>query len=68
MDAQRAGKATLMPPIDLTGDARDEVVYTVGNELRIYTQDRSPEGPRVYAPDKRHWRSTLAVASYPGWR
>ncbi len=40
--------------MDLTGDARDEVVLTRDNVLYIYTQDTPyPKGEKIYAPVRR---------------
>ena len=50
-------------PLDLTGDARDEIILNHEGTLYIYTQDTPyPDGKRIYAPIRKrdisspHWK------------
>ena len=36
--------------VDVVGDPRDEILIVDGRDIRVYTQDRSFEGPEVYSP------------------
>jgi rhamnogalacturonan endolyase len=47
---------------DVTGDPRDELIFLVDGELRIYTQDRAVNLKRIYQPRR------APMASYPGWK
>ena len=48
---------------DLTGDARDEIVYIHEGAIYIVTQDRPyPAGERIYAPTRK------MDISIPGWK
>ena len=38
--------------LNLTGDARDEIVVWDTKQVWIYTQDRPFNGKRIYAPDR----------------
>jgi len=57
--------------LDLTGDARDEIVVWDTKEVWIYTQDRAFSGRRIYAPvrnphyNESNYRTTVSL---PGWR
>jgi hypothetical protein len=57
--------------IDLTGDARDEVVFWDQQSVWIYTQDRPFSGERIYAPvrnphyNESNYRTSI---SWPAWR
>ena len=55
---------------DLTGDARDEVVFWDPERVWIYTQDRPFAGKRIYKPERSpdynesNYRTTVSL---PGW-
>ena len=57
--------------LNVTGDARDELIVWDQNEVWIYTQDRPFTGQRVYAPTRNplyndsNYRSTVSL---PAWR
>jgi hypothetical protein len=57
--------------LDLTGDARDEIVVWDPNRVWIYTQDRPFTGARIYAPartpdyNESNYRITVSL---PGWK
>lgn len=57
--------------LDVTGDARDEIILWDQEEVWIYTQDRPFAGERIYAPKRNptyndsNYRSTVSL---PGWR
>ncbi|MCL4795556.1 MAG: hypothetical protein KJZ84_13410 [Bryobacteraceae bacterium] len=57
--------------MDLTGDARDEIVLWDQKRVWIYTQDRPFTGKRIYAPvrnpeyNESNYRTTVSL---PGWR
>jgi len=57
--------------LDLTGDARDEVVLWDQERVWIYTQDRPFSGKKLYAPvrnpdcNESNYRCTVSV---PGWK
>ena len=57
--------------LDLTGDARDEIVLWDQRRVWIYTQDRPYTGARIYAPvrnpeyNESNYRTTVSL---PGWR
>ncbi|HEX2861322.1 MAG TPA: hypothetical protein VHN79_06765, partial [Lacunisphaera sp.] len=56
--------------IDLTGDARDEIVTWDGYEMWIYTQDDGPLPGKIYRPlrNPRYNESNYrANVSLPGW-
>lgn len=56
--------------MNLTGDARDEVIVWDQNRVWIYTQDRPATTQRLYAPTRNpsyndsNYRSTVSL---PGW-
>ena len=57
--------------LDITGDARDEVVVWDPREMWIYTQDDSPKAGRLYAPERNalyNYSNYQATVSLPGWR
>jgi len=57
--------------LDLTGDARDEIVLWDPRRVWIYTQDRPFEGARIYAPVRNpdYNESNYRVnVSFPGWK
>jgi len=57
--------------MDLTGDARDEVILWDQQSVWIYTQDRPFSGERIYAPvrnphyNESNYRTSI---SWPAWR
>jgi rhamnogalacturonan endolyase len=57
--------------MDLTGDARDEIVMWDTQRVWIYTQDRPFTGKRIYAPvrnpdyNESNYRTTVSL---PAWR
>ena len=57
--------------LDLTGDARDEIVLWDENRVWIYTQDRPFTGKRIYAPvrnpeyNESNYRTNVSL---PGWK
>jgi hypothetical protein len=57
--------------MDVTGDARDEVLVWDQKSVWIYTQDRPFTGPRIYAPvrnptyNESNYRATVSL---PGWK
>jgi len=56
--------------LDLTGDARDEVILWDQNSVWIYTQDRPFTGKRIYVPTRNpHYNESnyRANALLPGW-
>ena len=56
--------------LDLTGDARDEIVVWDPSEIWIYTQDDSPREGRLYKPKRNpHYNESnyRAIVSLPGW-
>ncbi|MFN0123465.1 MAG: hypothetical protein ACKV2V_23430 [Blastocatellia bacterium] len=56
--------------LNLTGDARDEIVLVDQDRIWIYTQDRPFTGARLYAPmrnphdNESNYRATISL---PGW-
>jgi hypothetical protein len=60
-----------MHVMDLTGDARDELIFWDPQSVWIYTQDRPFTGDRMYAPvrNPRYNESNYRTnVSLPGWR
>jgi rhamnogalacturonan endolyase len=58
-------------PIDLTGDARDEVIVWDQNSVWIYTQDRPFTGAKIYEPVRNPWYNQSnysAIVSLPNWK
>lgn len=57
--------------LDITGDARDEIILWDTKRVWIYTQDRPFSGSRIYAPlrnpeyNESNYRTAVSV---PGWR
>lgn len=57
--------------VDLTGDARDEIVVWDTTRVWIYTQDRPFDGKKIYAPvrnpdyNESNYRTTVSL---PGWK
>jgi hypothetical protein len=57
--------------LDLTGDARDEIVLWDEQRVWIYTQDRPFTGRRIYAPirnpdyNESNYRTNVSL---PGWK
>jgi hypothetical protein len=57
--------------MNLTGDARDEIILWNQEEVWIYTQDSAFEGERIYTPTRnpRYNESNYRVSvSWPGWK
>jgi hypothetical protein len=56
--------------INVTGDARDEIIVWDQEQVWIYTQDRPFEGEKIYAPQRNptyndsNYRSTVSL---PAW-
>ena len=56
---------------DLTGDARDEIVFWDQERVWIYTQDRPFKGDRIYKPVRNptyNDSNYRASVSLPGWK
>ena len=56
--------------LDLTGDARDEIVTWDMERLWIYTHDRPFDGDRIYKPTRfPHYNASnyRGEISLPGW-
>ena len=56
--------------VDLTGDARDEVVVWDPTQIWIYTQQDNPRGARLYCPRRNMLYNSSnyqASVSLPGW-
>ena len=56
--------------LNLTGDARDEIVLWDQNAIWIYTQDTPPAGDKIYAPIRNpHYNDSnyRCNVSLPGW-
>jgi hypothetical protein len=57
--------------LDVTGDARDEIILWDQEQVWIYTQDRPFDGERIYAPQRNptyndsNYRSTVST---PAWQ
>ncbi len=57
--------------LNLTGDARDEIVVWDSKSVWIYTQDRPFAGKRIYAPERNpdynesNYRTTVSM---PAWK
>lgn len=57
--------------MDLTGDARDEIILWDQERVWVYTQDRPFEGKKIYAPirnpdyNESNYRCNV---SFPGWK
>ncbi|MCL5745290.1 MAG: hypothetical protein M1541_15415, partial [Acidobacteria bacterium] len=57
--------------LDVTGDARDEVIVWDAKSVWIYTQDRPFTGSKIYAPvrnpdyNESNYRTTVSM---PGWK
>lgn len=57
--------------LDLTGDARDEIVVWDANRVWIYTQDRPFTGAKIYAPQRNpHYNESnyRVNVSLPAWK
>jgi len=57
--------------MNLTGDARDEIVLWDEKRVWIYTQDRAFGGERIYAPQRNplyNDSNYRAAVSLPGWK
>jgi rhamnogalacturonan endolyase len=57
--------------LNVTGDARDEIILWDQNEVWIYTQDRPHKGGKLYAPirnpeyNESNYRTTVSL---PNWK
>ena len=57
--------------MDVTGDARDEVIFWNPQRVWIYTQDRPFSGKKIYAPlrsphyNESNYRTTVSL---PAWK
>jgi rhamnogalacturonan endolyase len=57
-------------PLDVTGDARDEVIFWDEKSVWIYTQDRPFSGNKVYSPVRNpayNVSNYSAIVSQPRW-
>jgi len=57
--------------LDVTGDARDEVILWDQHQVWVYTQDRPFSGPKIYAPARNltaNESNYRAQVSVPGWK
>lgn len=57
-------------PLDVTGDARDEVIFWDEKSVWIYTQDQPFSGKRIYSPVRNpayNVSNYSAVVSTPRW-
>jgi rhamnogalacturonan endolyase len=57
--------------VDVTGDARDEVILWDAARVWIYTQDRPFTGKRIYAPSRNpeyNESNYRTAVSLPGWK
>jgi rhamnogalacturonan endolyase len=57
-------------PLDVTGDARDEVIFWDEKSVWIYTQDRPFSGKKIYSPVRNpayNVSNYSAIASQPRW-
>jgi rhamnogalacturonan endolyase len=57
--------------MNLTGDARDEIILWDQNRVWIYTQDQPFRGKTIYAPERNpeYNESNYRVnVSLPGWK
>lgn len=53
-------------PVDVCGDARDELALQWKGELYVYTQEEPFAGPRIFAP-QRNERIMYPAISFEGW-
>jgi hypothetical protein len=56
--------------IDLTGDARDEIVVWDPNSIWIYTQKNNPQSGKIYQPVRNHlynYSNYQTSVSLPSW-
>ena len=57
--------------LNVTGDARDEIILWDQNEVWIYTQDTPHKGGKIYAPirnpeyNESNYRTTVSL---PNWK
>jgi hypothetical protein len=54
-------------PVDVCGDARDELALQWKGELYVYTQEKPFAGPRLFTPE-RNERIMYPAISFEGWR
>jgi hypothetical protein len=56
--------------MDITGDARDEIVVWDPSEMWVYTQDDNPKKGKLYAPIRNslgNYSNYQTTVSTPGW-
>ncbi|MCF7973228.1 MAG: hypothetical protein K9N55_05405 [Phycisphaerae bacterium] len=56
--------------MDITGDARDEIVVWDAGEIWVYTQDDNPKSGKMYKPRGNplyNYSNYQATVSLPGW-
>ncbi|MCA9232084.1 MAG: hypothetical protein KDA57_15655, partial [Planctomycetales bacterium] len=56
--------------MNITGDARDEVVVWDQSEMWVYTQDDNPMTGRLYEPNRNplyNYSNYQTTVSLPGW-
>jgi hypothetical protein len=56
--------------LDLTGDARDEIIVWNPEEIWIYTQSDNPRKGKLYKPQRNplyNYSNYQATVSLPGW-
>lgn len=53
-------------PVDVCGDARDELILQWQGQLYVYTQEQPFAGPRLFAPT-RNERIMFPSISFAGW-
>ncbi|MBW7996548.1 MAG: hypothetical protein FVQ81_08290 [Candidatus Glassbacteria bacterium] len=56
--------------LDITGDARDEIVVWDPDEIWVYTQDDNPKQGRLYKPVRNplyNYSNYQTTVSLPGW-
>ncbi|MEZ5072314.1 MAG: hypothetical protein R2751_15460 [Bacteroidales bacterium] len=56
--------------LDLTGDARDEILVWDASQIRIYTQSDNPRMGKTYDPERPdlfNYSTSRMVSSLPGW-
>ena len=57
--------------LNITGDARDEIVLWDEHSVWVYTQDRLFKGDRIYAPNRNpnyNESNYRTVVSLPNWK
>jgi hypothetical protein len=60
--------------LDVTGDARDEIILWDADRVWIYTQDRPFTGDRIYAPvrnpeyNESNYRTAVSLPAWKDWQ